>query len=594
MRNPMRWMTISAVLSGGVFLVVPPLRPAPAADDVAEVVIEPGASGGEPADVPRGAETRPAVPSPIPRPRPGATTLRAPRDGHLTSGAAGTVHWGRRRIPYETVIEETGRDPRLVEYRERRQEAEPTASSQWALAEWCRRQRLTDQERAHLTAVIALDPTHRAAHERLGHVQVADGWVDAVAIADERAAARRSAASRRKHAAALDSLARQIGEGVIDPDAAVVRVQDLGTRAGIEALESHLSLANEPAAATVVQVLSDDSSDGAAASLVRHALSSVWPEVRQAAAGALAARDRGTFVPLLIDAFDAPWTTRIQWQRGPDGTIACRQIGFREGAEERHLSVHDHLVVPIGVFDRAIIEGTRQAAGMALDHEDRKDAANEQIAMANQSIATLLRATTGETMSDDPAEWREWWSRETGTSRRGEKPTRVTWRSSRSTARGVTPPKEVRRLDCLAGGTPVWTAAGPVAVDRLQPGDLVLTQNPITGVLGLEPILAATIRPPEKVLAIGVAGKTIRSTAGHPFWVVGKGWTLARHLEPGHRLHGLDGGAVVKSIDEESEPVRTFNLVVDGDHTYFCGEARVMSRDNSDSKPGRPIASGGR
>jgi intein/homing endonuclease len=126
----------------------------------------------------------------------------------------------------------------------------------------------------------------------------------------------------------------------------------------------------------------------------------------------------------------------------------------------------------------------------------------------------------------------------------------------------------------------------------LQPGDVVLTQNPLTGRLGLKPVLLALTRPPERLLAIELDGNTIRATPGHPFWVVGKGWTLARHLEPGNRLHGLDGGGLVERIEEEAEPVRSFNLVVAHDHTYFCGAARVLNRDNTDWKTDR-LADGG-
>lgn len=114
-----------------------------------------------------------------PQPRLRATTLRVSPDEHLSRGAAGLVYRGRRRSPYEGSIEKARKDPRLEEYRERRQGSEPTVSGQWALADWCRRQRLTDQEQAHLTAVIALDPTHGPAHERLGHVPIAGAWVDA-------------------------------------------------------------------------------------------------------------------------------------------------------------------------------------------------------------------------------------------------------------------------------------------------------------------------------------------------------------------------------------------------------------------------------
>ena len=584
MRSPMRWTTIAAVLAGDVF-IGPSLRPLTAAEDLPVAGIGAAAEGGDRTGEARGKDDQPVLRL-TPQPRLRATTLRVSPDEHLSRGAAGPVHRGKRRSSYEAVIAEARKDARLKEYRERRQGSEPTVFSQWALADWCRRQRLTDQEQAHLTAVIALDPTHGPAHERLGHVQIAGTWVDAGTVASRRDEARLSAAALRRHGVTLTSLAKQIGEGAVTPEMAVERVRDLGRQAGIRALELTLSTANEPAAMSVVGSLADDLSDEASASLVNHALLGGWPGVRRLAAETLAERDRGSYVPLVLDAFGAPWVSQIEWQRGADGTIFCRQIGFRDGADQRDVTILDHLVVTDWANGRAWAEGTRQVAEGALNQEAQRERENERTAMSNQAIASLLRSTTGESMSDDPDQWRRWWSEETGTYQVGEKPLRVSYRSSTSTAVGVAappPPPPVRR-ECLAAGTVVWTETGPVAVDRLQSGDVVLTQNPRTGRLGLKPVLLVTMRPPEKLLAIELDGETIRATPGHPFWVVGKGWTLARHLEPGNRLQGLDGGGLVKRIDEEAKPVRSFNLVVADDHTYFCGKARVMNRDNTDGK----------
>ena len=584
MRSPMRWTTIAAVLAGDVF-IGPSLRPLTAAEDLPVAGIGAAAEGGDRAGEARGKDDQPVLRL-TPQPRLRATTLRVSPDEHLSRGAAGPVHRGKRRSSYEAVIAEARKDARLKEYRERRQGSEPTVFSQWALADWCRRQRLTDQEQAHLTAVIALDPTHGPAHERLGHAQIAGTWVDAGAVASQRDEARLSAAALRRHGVTLTSLAKRIEAGDITPEMAVERVRDLGRQAGIRALELTLSTANEPAAISVVRTLADDLSAEASASLVNHALLGGWPGVRRLAAETLAERDRGSYVPLVLDAFGAPWVSQIEWQRGADGTIFCRQIGFRDGADQRDVTILDHLVVTDWANGRAWAEGTRQVAEGALNQEAQRERENERTAMSNQAIASLLRSTTGESMSDDPDQWRRWWSEETGTYQVGEKPLRVSYRSSTSTAVGVAappPPPPVRR-ECLAAGTVVWTETGPVAVDRLQSGDVVLTQNPRTGRLGLKPVLLVTMRPPEKLLAIELDGETIRATPGHPFWVVGKGWTLARHLEPGNRLQGLDGGGLVKRIDEEAKPVRSFNLVVADDHTYFCGKARVMNRDNTDGK----------
>jgi hypothetical protein len=71
---------------------------------------------------------------------------------------------------------------------------------------------------------------------------------------------------------------------------------------------------------------------------------------------------------------------------------------------------------------------------------------------------------------------------------------------------------------------------------------------------------------------VQVRGRVIGTTAEHPFYARGKGWTPARLLEPGDRLHGHDGEWVaVEAIRETSEVVLVYNMRVADFHTYFVG-----------------------
>ena len=49
-------------------------------------------------------------------------------------------------------------------------------------------------------------------------------------------------------------------------------------------------------------------------------------------------------------------------------------------------------------------------------------------------------------------------------------------------------------------GTLVWTASGPVAVEKVQRGDLVLSQDVDTGELSFKPVLRTTTRPRGKIV----------------------------------------------------------------------------------------------
>ena len=69
----------------------------------------------------------------------------------------------------------------------------------------------------------------------------------------------------------------------------------------------------------------------------------------------------------------------------------------------------------------------------------------------------------------------------------------------------------------------------------------------------------------------------IRTTAEHPFWVEGKGWTRAGSLTAGMRVEQPDGSAayvVGSAAEAHPEGVRVYNFEVEGDHTYFVEAAK--------------------
>jgi hypothetical protein len=69
-----------------------------------------------------------------------------------------------------------------------------------------------------------------------------------------------------------------------------------------------------------------------------------------------------------------------------------------------------------------------------------------------------------------------------------------------------------------------------------------------------------------------VAGRVIRTTAEHPFWVAGMGWIAAGELKPGQLLSSHDGNWLpVEAVTFTGECVPVYNIRVEEDHTYFVG-----------------------
>ena len=61
--------------------------------------------------------------------------------------------------------------------------------------------------------------------------------------------------------------------------------------------------------------------------------------------------------------------------------------------------------------------------------------------------------------------------------------------------------------------------------------------------------------------------------------------------EPGMELHTVDGTLCVRQLGDGPE-VRSFNLIVADFHSYFVGQARVLSHDNTVRKATNAIVPG--
>jgi hypothetical protein len=146
-------------------------------------------------------------------------------------------------------------------------------------------------------------------------------------------------------------------------------------------------------------------------------------------------------------------------------------------------------------------------------------------------------------------------------------------------------------IHCFAAGTPVVTATGPVAIERVQIGDRVLSQDPTTGELAFKPVLATSKNPPVKLLRVGTLRGDVRLTLGHPFWIEGKGWRMAKELAVGDKVHGLSGAVAITRIEKASDdPV--YNLGVADFGTFFIGDAQLLVHDSSIRLPTRMLVPG--
>ncbi len=133
---------------------------------------------------------------------------------------------------------------------------------------------------------------------------------------------------------------------------------------------------------------------------------------------------------------------------------------------------------------------------------------------------------------------------------------------------------------CFAAGTPVSTRTGLRPIETLKVGDVVLSQDTVTGALSYQPILGIHHNRPAETLRIRLKDETLVSTPVHRFWRPGRGWAMARDLKPGDFIRTVGGGAeIVKVEPDRVQPV--FNLDVARNNSFFVGAKQALVRDNS-------------
>ena len=129
------------------------------------------------------------------------------------------------------------------------------------------------------------------------------------------------------------------------------------------------------------------------------------------------------------------------------------------------------------------------------------------------------------------------------------------------------------------------------AIETLEIGDFVLAQDTKSGKLSYKMVLGRTVRKARPTLLVQCGSESVQATLGHPMWVSGKGWTMAKELRPGDVLHGVKGPVLVENA-AAAERIDVFNLVVEDAHNYFVGASGILVHDNSPRAPVEAIVPG--
>lgn len=508
----------------------------------------------------------------------------------------GKVQNGSAWQSLDKIVADADKSNALDTYLKRREQAELTLESQLDLANSCRKLGLKEQERAHWNAILRLNPNHPEALKRMRMVN-SNGQL--VTLQQQTALKERAAQIAkilRTEERELKSLEHSVRDGKVSAAEAADRLLLKNEGVYIPAWERFVSTPSEAGALAVVTALEQMSDPESAVSLVRHAIYNDSTAVRMAAMNALRTKEEQSYMPQLLASLKGPWFSSVETNFDPSrGVLVFRYSSYSTGAERDSLKVMDDVFYLQGDQSIAAEQAAQRSATQVNTLQERE---NVRIEAQNKQIMQVLASVTKEQGPQTPEDWWQWWDQRNQSYKPGSQQVSKSYGYQTGSSYGQTPLPAVfsqtPRHECLAGGTKVLTNRGPMAVDRIRPGDLVLARSPHTGETAMKPVLLNTQRAPEALWKISLGDQTIRASAGHPFWVSGKGWVISKDLKEGMVLHGLSEPVVISKIEEEKKPSRSFNLIVDEFHSYFVevGDKRIFSHDNTTREPIRTTVPG--
>lgn len=523
-------------------------------------------------------------------------SLKSSRDSKAAAETwwqSGYVQVGDDWVPFEVSTRTD--DALLQKYRIWRSAASPTVAEQLKLADRCRDAGLTDQERVHLTQglITGNAPAPDKILKRLGYQPVGGQWLMDAEIQAAVSEYKSAMKAWQKLQLRLEQLVVRF-EGTPKQRAAGLKdLRSLATTQTLPVLEQFLASQSESAALAVVAILSDWESYRASQSLARLALFSPWESVRTSAVKRLRSRPLEDYVPMVLTLMHMPVTSQYKvdvktTEAGvgqPAGRIELRFVLMREDRnaiqasavhliDDRPLRIVGNQPTFAQLRPNDFPDDIRAASDIIYQTITTAEALNDRAEILNQRAGTILAAVTGEPNSADPRKWWTFWDQLTNVDWAYEKPVDWDYEEHQTTR----PYWVYYPCSCLVADTPIWTDQGFAPIEKIQPGDRVLSKNVETGELMYKPVLRTTCRKNIALMKVTVGESSFLASSGHNFWISSRGWRRLNQLEGPSPAHTAVG-TVQMSAEDLPEKADVFNLVVADFHTYFVGKEMVLSHD---------------
>lgn len=540
-------------------------------------------------------------------------------------------HSGQIQIAKEWIfVKELGPshlNAQLEKYQKERGKADLNLNSHRKMARWCQHNDLNSQARAHWFAILELIPSDAEANQALGFVHRDNRWLSPEEMKTIEQRAREDFEAMKVWVPRVrDWVIAMEGQDTKKRLKAIQQLKDVQDPRIVPAIGIALYNVSPDTALHLLDVVVRFKTQNACFLLANLAMTDPSSELGIAAIDGLRKFPYELYVPDFLDMMSSEFQIDHRIAYKGNGAMKLQISQMRELRRkfdvdqfQRRFSGNATNVTSIrNSFPAAIHSHQRpdlmRLSGMVENQIARSIAENESRRVAQESeantaqknaeirelqnrLATVLRAVTKEQFPDEPKPWWDWWDHYEELYVSGEKSmdysyyedTSVAYVEARSTFVfadnfAIYPPMR-NVTSCLVAGTPIQTQSGLKSIESIQVGDLVVAQNIQSGEIQLRPVLRTTIRPPARTYDIGfVSGQNIRTTLGHRWWVIGKGWVKTKDLQVGMSIRSAEGFETIDSLKDADAAV-TYNLMIDQDHTYFVGSARILSFDASEVIP---------
>ena len=514
---------------------------------------------------------------------------------------------------FETVeesVQSNAENLKISKYRQQRKKLVETAAGHWEMAQWCAKNKLMPQARAHLNRVIDFNPEHAAARAALGFVRMGNEWVspEEMEMLSKRAAAK--SASIQKYGKQVSKLIEQMNSSrPIVRERAVASLMELDDPDAVGAVENGLASPAVQPSKLAIDWMSQIDTVESSLILTRYSLLHPQDEIRQYATSKLVGRPLHDFVPELLEMLSSPIRTSVVPAYDRNGVLLGYKQSFaKEGFENKDVAVltRVNLLQSRTInrtdlslrnrngreFGRLLQRAENQRVIAQLQEEAEREVAarletvnreNQEIQKRNQAIGRLIAYVSEQPFTDKAEDIWNWWDEYNETGYQQYKPERYT--STGYTTTTVVNDYNIS-CECFVAGTQVMTELGLRSIESIVAGDRILSRDLSTGELVWKPVLQRTFRPASATVKIATDQELFHCTGGHLFWVSGEGWKKASELNKGDVLHGAEKPSLVVEVRTDI-PLETFNLRIADHCNYFVGDALVMTHDVTPRLPNR-------